>query len=291
MPDPRQIQGLAACVDAYEGFVIDQWGVLHDGHEPYPGAPEALARLHALGKRIVLLSNSGRRADHSRRHLATLGFDLSMFDAVVTSGEAAWLHMHQRARAPFDSLGNRCLLLTRDGDRAVVQGLGITVVENVQDADFLFLSGVDSPRLGLDDYGPVLEAAAARGLPAICSNPDRRAPAPGQLVIAPGVLAERYEALGGTVDYVGKPYRPIYDACLEALPGLRPDQIVGIGDSLEHDIKGATDAGFATAFIAGGLHADELDAIPDEVTLQEVLHALAQRFACRIDWVLPRLVW
>ncbi len=291
MTDPRPVAGLAALAGDYAGFVIDQWGVLHDGQAPYPGALEALAELHRRGKRILLLSNSGRRADHSRRHLAGLGFDLAMFDGVVTSGEAAWLHMRQRARPPFDRLGRRCLLLTRDGDRGVVEGLDIVVVEKAKDADFLFLSGVDSPRLGVEDYRPVLEEAARLGLPAICSNPDHRAPTPGQLVIAPGVLAKLYEGLGGEVAYVGKPHRPIYDTCLEALPGLAPGEIVGIGDSLEHDIKGATDAGLATAFVTGGLHADELDAIPDEATLQEVLQALARRYECRIDWVLPRLVW
>jgi HAD superfamily hydrolase (TIGR01459 family) len=291
MPDPRPVPGLSAFADGYAGFVIDQWGVLHDGQTPYPGALEALAELHRRDKRILLLSNSGRRADHNRRHLAELGFDLAMFDAVVTSGEAAWLHMRERSHPPFDGLKQRCLLLTRDGDQGVVQGLDIVVVERAEDADFLFMSGVDSPRLGIDDYRPILENAARLGLPAICSNPDHRAPASGQLVIAPGVLARIYEGLGGEVSYVGKPHRPIYETCLETLSGLKPEEIVGIGDSLEHDIKGATDAGFATAFVSGGLHAEELSAIPDEAALQEILRGLARRFDCRIDWVLPRLVW
>ena len=43
------------------GFVfIDQYGVLHDGQRPYPGAIEALATLKAREARVVILSNSGR---------------------------------------------------------------------------------------------------------------------------------------------------------------------------------------------------------------------------------------
>ena len=53
-------------------------------------------------------------------------------------------------------------------------------------------------------------------------------------------------AAGGTVHYVGKPYAPVYRACRHVLPDLAPAQIVGIGDSMAHDIRGANDAGMAS---------------------------------------------
>ena len=46
MQEPRFVPGLSAFVDRYEAFIIDQWGVLHDGAKPYPGAVETVAELH-----------------------------------------------------------------------------------------------------------------------------------------------------------------------------------------------------------------------------------------------------
>ena len=40
--------------------------------------------------------------------------------------------------------------------------------------------------------------------------------------------------------------------------GLSPHEVIAIGDSLEHDIAGATSAGVDALFVAGGIHAEEL---------------------------------
>ena len=55
------LEGLAAVADRYALFLIDQWGVMHDGHTPYPGAVECMANLQQMGKKIILLSNSSKR--------------------------------------------------------------------------------------------------------------------------------------------------------------------------------------------------------------------------------------
>lgn len=47
--------------DVYRGALLDQFGVLHDGVEPYPGAIEAVANWHARGMRLLIISNSSRR--------------------------------------------------------------------------------------------------------------------------------------------------------------------------------------------------------------------------------------
>ena len=38
----------------------------------------------------------------------------------------------------------------------------------------------------------------------------------------------------------------------------RPEDCVGVGDSLHHDIVGANKAGIDSVFVTGGIHADEL---------------------------------
>ena len=51
---------------SFGAIFFDQYGVLHDGHRAYPGAREALATLKSRGVKIVILSNSGRRAKPTR---------------------------------------------------------------------------------------------------------------------------------------------------------------------------------------------------------------------------------
>src|SRR5262245_29656967 len=48
-PSVPLIRGLSEIVDAYDALLLDQWGVLHGGVEPYPGVLETLAGLRAAG--------------------------------------------------------------------------------------------------------------------------------------------------------------------------------------------------------------------------------------------------
>ena len=291
MSTPQFATGIGAFADRYQGFLLDQWGVIHDGRRALPEAVAALAELKRRGKRLVVLSNSGRRAALNRRRLGEMGLDVAMFDAVVTSGEAAWNLLRHRTQPGFKDLGRSCVLFTIGGDQAVIEDLGIEVVERADDADFLFNTGLEIPPRTLDDYRAVLERAMARRLPMVCSNPDRVAPSQGKLITAPGTVAAMYEQLGGTVLYVGKPHAPIYGACLDALDGLEPSEIVAVGDSVEHDIRGANGVGVDACFVTGGIHQDEF---PPEATGAERearLADLSQRFGARPQWVVPRLVW
>lgn len=51
---------------------------------------------------------------------------------------------------------------------------------------------------------------------------------------------------------MGKPDPIIYDACAAALGGIQPSEILAVGDSLEHDIAGASAAGIDSLFISSG---------------------------------------
>ena len=49
---PRFVEGAQALVESYDLFLLDQYGVLHDGLAAYPGAVEALRELRARGRRL-----------------------------------------------------------------------------------------------------------------------------------------------------------------------------------------------------------------------------------------------
>jgi hypothetical protein len=76
---PRQIRGLREVADAFDGVLLDQFGVLHDGRTPYPRAIEAVRQLDAAGKRVVIVSNSSRRSGGTIGKLAKMGFDAEWF--------------------------------------------------------------------------------------------------------------------------------------------------------------------------------------------------------------------
>ncbi len=258
---PKPIAGLSDIADRYDLFVVDQWGVLHDGAKPHPGAVEALTRLKATGAPVALLSNSGKRVADSYRRLEKLGFDRSLYDLCVTSGEQVHRGLRDRADPFYAALGPKFVMFAWDPDRGIVDGLGYQEVAAVDEADFILCAGTDRPSLA--EYEPVLRRALERGLPLTCANPDRVSVQPdGSLKICPGAIAELYETMGGTVRWHGKPGRDAYDA-IRAETGIRDGSGLGIGDSLAHDIAGAAGAGMDGLFITGGIHRADL---PDPAT-------------------------
>ncbi len=282
------IDGLREIARDFDAFIVDQWGVLHDGERPLPGALDALTRLRAADKRIVLLSNSGRRLFRARAALVRIGFDLSLFEGIVTSGELAWQALRAGA---LSGLGRRCLLVMRHGDRSVVDGLDLEIVSEPARADFLFISGVDSPEATLADYLPLLEECARRRLPALCSNPDRLAPTASGIALAPGGVARRYEELGGRVTYFGKPDPGAFEACLELLGNPPRERVVVVGDSLEHDIRGAGNAALRSVFVACGLHRPSFARATTPEARGRVLARLCAEHGAIPDLVVPRFRW
>lgn len=250
--------GLAALLPRYDGFLLDQWGVLHDGVRPYPGAAAALEMLRAAGKRVIILSNSGRSGAENARQLAKFGFAPELYDEVVSAGDDARDALVARDEPFHRALGRRCLLLAREGEAYLAEGLGLDLVDDVALADFILLMTMDPPRQSVAGWMTLLDAASERRLPMVCANPDlHRASPNGGLQEAPGLVARTYEHLGGTVRYQGKPQPRIYRTCLTKL-GLDRSRVIAIGDSLEHDIAGAQGAGIDSVFIGGGLHRDEI---------------------------------
>ena len=287
MAPPVWIDGVRDLADRYRGLVVDQWGVLHDGHAAYPGVRACLEELAGRGLPVVVLTNSGRRAAANLDKLESCGLPRGLFAGVVSSGEATW-----RALDPAVwRHGRRCLLLHRGEDRTASQGRGLEFVADADEADFVLLSGCDDDA-ELARYEPILRAAAARGLPLVCANPDVIGLSGDRLTLGPGAVARRYEELGGAVRWLGKPHPEVYRMALDVLgDGLAPSEVAAVGDSLEHDIVGGFRAGLATAFIAGGIHADTLGHAKAEAAPPAAPDALARRYGADPDWVLPRFVW
>ncbi|MEO8079068.1 MAG: TIGR01459 family HAD-type hydrolase, partial [Caldimonas sp.] len=239
--------------DAFDALILDQFGVLHDGIRPYPGVADCLERLHAAGKRMAVLSNSGRRARHNAEKLAGLGFAMSAFDAVTTSGEVAWESLRARADPFHRGLGRRCVLIAEVDSDDFVEGLGLETVPSADRADFLLAISVGASAGVLAEREALLQEGARHGIPMLCANSDIVRPAGDVLVPAPGALAQRYAELGGLVHAYGKPLQSFFEHGLAKLQGVARERVLMVGDSLEHDILGAQGAGIASVYIEGGI--------------------------------------
>jgi HAD superfamily hydrolase (TIGR01459 family) len=285
---PLAVPGLRAIVESFDHVLLDQWGTLHEGRAIFPEAYECVVRLRKAAKRVLVLSNSGKRARDNELRLAALGLPPDAYDGVLSSGEVAWNGLRVKEREPFIGLGHAAFLITRGDDRSIVKGLNLSIVTDIQDADFILLGGLDDAMSEPEHWRECLTLAATRGLPMLCANPDLAMFSARGLVPAPGALAAFYQALGGMVKFVGKPHPPIFSAALEKLGNPAPERVLVVGDSLEHDIAGGRVAKMQTALVRSGVHRHALANAPDP---SHAVRTLAGSESRTPHWTIASLAW
>ena len=253
------LTGFAPLAARYDGFILDLWGVVHDGMAPYPGAIDMLKRLAAAGKPAVLLSNAPRRSAVAQQAMRAMGIADDLYSGILTSGEATHRMLRDRTDPFFAALGRRVYHLGPPRDRSVLEGLDLERVARPGQADFVLNTGPDDERSPTDPaaYEDELRTCQAAGLPMVCANPDLEVVRGGALVICAGLLTLRYEALGGVTRWVGKPDAAVYATVLDML-GMERTRVLAVGDSLRTDMAGAAGVGIDACWVLGGIHADEL---------------------------------
>ena len=275
------ISGLSEIASQYDGFILDLWGVLHDGTEADPGAAHALGELKRFGKRVLLLSNAPRPAQPLVEQMAAMGIGPELYDFLLTSGEATFGFLGCRDRSIS---GQRLYHMGPAHDESVFAGLGLETV-GLEQADFILNTGPWGDET-VEDFLPVLTRAAGLGLPMICANPDLWVVRQGQMMPCAGLLAARYEEMGGYVLRFGKPDPAIYAQALGQL-GTAPARTLCIGDSMATDITGAVNAGLESLLVGRGIHADDLG-VPPQLDRVE---ALVARYGLKPHGVVSSFVW
>ncbi len=283
------IRSLAALSARYDGYIVDIWGVVHQGGPAFPEAVRCLQRLREAGKRVVFLSNAPRRAVIVAAILEAKGIAAALHDGVISSGEAARLALAARDEPALAALGPRYLLLGPAASDDLLDGLDYRRTDDLATADFLLGIGLDAHRPTVAAHEPGLRAAADRGLIMLCVNPDIEVVRLGTREPCAGALAVRYEALGGKVHYFGKPHPAVYALSLERLGVADRRRVLAVGDGPATDIEGAHGAGLDSLLITGGLLAAELGiarvTVPDPAALNAACAAFVP------DAALPTLAW
>ena len=244
----------------YCAFILDIWGVLWDGIEPYEMAISSLKELRKKRKPVILLSNAPRRAKTVENKLKNIGINKDYYNKIISSGEIC-RNNFLKNNAYISKIGNIFYFVGQEEDKEIAENLPLIEKKNINESNFLLVCGTRNFEDDLDKYKFELDQGIELKLPLVCANPDKVVVRKnGNKLICAGELAYYYYLKGGTVFYFGKPYPDVYNECIQSFRKLDANisekDILVIGDSLETDIKGACKNNLSSVLVAGGIHAE-----------------------------------
>ncbi len=256
----KLINSFAEIENKYDIFILDQWGVMHDGQQGYKHAINAVDKLIEANKKIIIISNSSKRKISSIDRLKDLGFNKNDFIEIMTSGEMIWRELHNSSDKYNVRLKN-CLHIY---DASKEDGKGFRIglekfefVSNIKEADFI-LACTPFKNSKPIDYIPILNSALDRNLIMFCANPDYVTIEQNNEKnnFCMGTIADLYDHMGGKIIILGKPSKQIYLESCKSINKVDLSRIIAVGDSLDHDILGATNFGVDSVLISNGIHKD-----------------------------------
>ena len=239
---------LEEVADRFDAFILDAFGVLNVGETAIPGAVARIARLRALGKRVVVLTNGASQSQAAAlAKYHRLGFDFAPREVIASRDLAVaalgrWPRGHLWAAITTEGAGFEDIA-------ADVRPLGDDAGLLARADGFLFLgsAGWTAAR-----QAALTEALRARPRPLIVANPDVVAPREIGLSLEPGHFAHQIAAATGvTPEFFGKPYANALEAAIARIgPGVARARIAMVGDTLHTDVLGGLAAGTGTVLVA-----------------------------------------
>ena len=247
MKNCEKLNNLSDIDDHYDVFLIDLWGVIHNGIAAFDNVLPVLQSLKQKKKMVFFITNAPRRSFVISQQLEDFGIEQKLYDKIISSGELTWLSIKEKYQK------KNCLIIGPPRDFHLVEGLDISVVDKDSNVDIILNTGPWGDDDSLGNYTDLLDSLAKKKSHMICSNPDKTVVRGENFMICAGLLAEYYEKIGGKVEYYGKPYKQIYEHCFNFFE-KKNTRVLAIGDSLENDIKGANALNFDSLLITDGIH-------------------------------------
>ena len=237
----KKLEHLSEIFQEYDAFIIDLWGVMHNGVYLNKSAMNAVSELTSKGKRVVFLSNAPRPTKNVVEFLRKMKMEERFLKNVLTSGEAALNSLKQ------NKFGEKFYHLGPQRDDSLFSNIKKNKT-TLQECDFILCTGLfDEEYENLEFYKDLLRDHTKKKL--ICTNPDLIVHRGGDEEYCAGKIAEIFENLGGKVVYFGKPHKEVYLSCLKT-----NQKTLVIGDNLKTDIKGANNMKLDSVFITSGVH-------------------------------------
>ena len=252
-----KINSILEIINNYENYIIDQWGVMHDGTTGYKHAIKTINYLEKKNKNLFIISNSSKRQNSSIEKLPKLGFKKNSFISILTSGEMIWQSINEK----YSQLKSKkkCFHIydeSKEDGLVFRDGLNLLYVDNIDNADFI-LACTPFANTKPIDYIPILEQAIDRNLIMYCANPDFETieSNSNKTIFCMGAIAQIYKEMGGNVVIQGKPENDIYVETTKSIK-LDKTKTIAIGDSILHDIKGANNFCIDSILVKSGIHKD-----------------------------------
>jgi HAD superfamily hydrolase (TIGR01450 family) len=255
------MKGIGEIASKYDVFVVDSWGVLHDGSKAFEEAKEVLRNLMELGKKVVIATNSPSRTKKVESDLLQRGIEKNLYSDVVSSGEVAFGMLQKMSF-------KKCFYLGQKKHLSLLEGLSLECASSLEPGLFWLNTGPIQPTDSLESYCKMAKEALQLSIPMFCINPDRFSLFQGEKRICAGAIAQMYEEMGGEVSYVGKPFASMYRAIRNRVDSKA--KFLAIGDSLETDIRGGASAGMDTLLVYTGVTSSASLSICPKYTLQEL---------------------
>lgn len=280
------IKSIFDIADRYDNFIVDVWGVLHNGQTVFEGVIATLQALQDMGKSVIFLSNTPRRIYILADNLHKMGITPDLYTTIHTSGEDTYEHLTQDKDPLYANLSRECFLITSLDHEHLIEDCKLVRVNSIQDASFIFNTGPDHfLNTTQHYYEDLLQEALEKKLPMICVNPDLSVIVGDKENMCAGSIALYYEGMGGQVRYHGKPFSSIYESVLRKFPKPDKARTVAIGDSVRTDIKGAQDFGIDSILVLSGLEGNGMDL----ETVEHQLDTLFKNAVARPTYVLKGL--
>ncbi len=261
-------QTIAELAEGRSAWLVDVWGVIHNGVSPFARSVAACETFRSSGGYVVLVTNAPRPAVSVVRQLDAIGVPRSAYDAIVTSGDVTSGLLRAWSDRKIHHLGP-------ERDLPLFEGLGIKFVTSIE-AELVVCTGLhDDEKETPEDYKRLLERFLRRRAAMICANPDLKVERGDRVVYCAGAIAALYESLGGDVVYAGKPHPPIYELAQSMIDralgrAVPQGELLAIGDGVLTDIPGAAMAGYDAIYIASGIHL-----APGALTSEALEHVFA----------------
>ncbi|MCF8468716.1 MAG: TIGR01459 family HAD-type hydrolase [Sneathiella sp.] len=286
------IPGLSQIAPDYNGFILDLWGVVHNGHAPYPGVLVCMTKLREGGKPIILLSNAPRTNGFVIEFLEKMGVTRSFYDHILTSGDITRQVLERRTHKLLEGVDQKFYQIGAIRDKGLEDGLAYSRVSSIAEAGFIICTGlvndeIESP----DDYLPLLQQALDLDLPMLCANPDLTVMRGQKSIYCAGSIAALYEQMGGRVELFGKPYPEVYRQAMGKLGIGDAKKILAVGDSMRTDIRGAAGAGMDSVLVGGGIHAEEWGLKSGQAPSADQIAAIAKLHDVVPTYVIGHMVW
>ena len=267
----KELNHLSDIYKNYDTFILDLWGVVHNGVMLNQKAIEVIEKLTINLKKVIFLSNAPRPSSEVAKFLLKMKMDKKFLSSIMTSGEAA---MHEINKNKF---GKTFFHLGPIRDSSIFE----KVKENKTDlknCDFILCTGLfDERARNLECYRGLLKKYISKKF--VCTNPDLTVHRGNVEEFCAGSIAKIFEEIGGEVSYFGKPYKEIYNLCFK--PG---EKVLAIGDNLRTDIKGANRIGVDCIFITDGVHRDEFKNTSELDDLLKKYKVKANYFQKSLKW-------